>query len=51
MAELAHDASGPASSEPVGTAQQASGPASSERVPQTKAHPARPLHLRGDVRA
>ena len=31
MAELAHDASGRASSEPVGTAQQASGPASSDK--------------------
>ena len=31
MADLAHDASGPASSEPAGTAQQASGPASSDK--------------------
>jgi TPR repeat protein len=31
MAELAHDASGPASSEPAGTAHQASGPTSSDK--------------------
>src|SRR5262245_41843296 len=31
MADLPHDASTPASSEPVGTAQQASGPASSDK--------------------
>jgi TIR domain len=31
MAELAHDASGPPSSKPTGTAHQASGPASSDK--------------------
>jgi hypothetical protein len=31
MAELAHEASGPASSEPAGTAQQESGPATSDK--------------------
>ena len=31
MADLAHDASGPASSEPAGTAQQPSGPATSDK--------------------